>query len=86
MAQLLATSTELLRKITQLEATQATYPLPPVAAIEYADIIPTYATDNDIPLDAVKVIHEFNGDKKVYHSWLMKQIENHQTTPKYADK
>lgn len=74
MAQLLATSTELLRKITQLEATQATYPLPPVAAIEC------------IPLDAVKVIHEFTGDKKVYRSWLMKQIENHQTTPKYADK
>lgn len=91
MTQLTNTNTELLRKITELEATQAAYqPLPAVTVTEYADIIPDYATGNDIQLDAFKVIHEFNGDKKVYRSWrtqvskMMKQIERHVTTPKYA--
>lgn len=58
--------------------------------MEHTDIVPEYATGNDIQLDAFKVIHEFNGDKKVYRSWrtqvakMMKQIENHKAHPKYA--
>lgn len=91
MAELVATNTQLLQKITQLEATQAAYPPPPTVTVaEYADIEPNYTSGNDIQLDAFKVIHEFNGDKKVYRSWrtqvqkMMKQIENFRTTPKYA--
>lgn len=90
MAQVIATNNELLQKINQLEAIQATFPPPPTAPIEYTDIVPIYATGNDIQLDAFKVIHEFNGCKQVYRSWrsqvvkLMQQIEQHQTAPKYA--
>lgn len=91
IAQLVATNTELLQKVNQLEATQAAYQPPQnVTVVEYTDIVPAYATGNDIQLDAFKVIHEFNGDKKTYRSWrtqvakMMKQIEAHQTTPKYA--
>lgn len=91
MAALATTNAELLRKITQLEATQAAYaPAPHSTTTEYTDIVPNYETGNDIQLDAFKVIHEFNGDKKVYRSWrtqvakMMKQIENHKAHPKYA--
>lgn len=91
MAQVVAANNELLQKVNQLEATQATYQPPtPVRVTEYSDIEPNYTSGNDIQLDAFKVIHEFNGDKKVYRSWrtqvskLMKQIEAHRTTPKYA--
>lgn len=88
--QLIATNTELVQKIDRLEAAQAAYPPPAVTATEYTDIVPAYASGNDIQLDAFKVIHEFNGDKKIYRSWrmqvtkMMKQIEAHQTSPKYA--
>lgn len=91
MIQLVNTNTELLHKVNQLEAAQAAVQQSAnVAVTEYVDIVPNYLTGNDIQLDAFKVIHEFNGDKKVYRSWrtqvskLMKQIEQHETTPKYA--
>lgn len=91
MTALAANNAELLRKITQLEAAQAAYaPTPRTTATEYTDIVPNYATGNDIQLDAFKVIHEFSGDKKIYRSWrtqvskMMKQIEAHKEHPKYA--
>lgn len=91
LTQLATSNAELLRKITQLEATQAAYQPPCVATVaEHVDIVPNFQTGNDIQLDAFKVMHEFNGDKKVYRSWrtqvlkMMKQIEAHKTEPKYA--
>lgn len=91
IAEMVVTNTELQRKITQLEVTQAAHQPPVnVTATEYTDIVPHFETANDIQLDAFKVIHEFNGDKRVYRSWrtqvskLMKQIDDHKTTPKYA--
>lgn len=90
IAQLVATNADLLQKITQLEATQAAYQTPRNVTPKYDDIVPNYANGNDIQLDAFKVIHEFNGEKKVYRSWrtqvakMMKHIEVHKTTPKYA--
>lgn len=91
IAELLAANAQMTQKLNQLEATQATnVQQPNVTVTEYADIETTYISGNDIQLDAFKIIHEFNGDKKVYRSWrtqvakLMKQIEQHQTHPKYA--
>lgn len=91
IGQLVATNNVLTQKLNQLEATQETFRQQTnVTVTEYTDIVPNYATGTDIQLDAFKVIHEFGGDKKVYRSWrtqvskLMKQIENHQTHPKYA--
>ena len=81
---------QLTEQITELRAAQVAQQRPAVNVVEYTDIVPNYATGNDIQLDAFKVIHEFSGDKKVYRSWrtqvskLMKQIERHQTHPKYA--
>lgn len=91
ITQLMSINNELAQKLNQLEATQETFQRQTnVVVTEYTDIVPTYISGNDIQLDAFKVIHEFGGDKKVYRSWrtqvfnLMKQIENHQTHPKYA--
>lgn len=91
IALLTTTNTELTQKLNQLEATQNTFQRQTnITVTEYADIVPVYNSGNDIQLDAFKVIHEFNGDKRVYRSWrtqvckLMKQIENHQTHPRYA--
>lgn len=91
IGQLVTTNNGLVQKLNQLEAAQATFqPRTNVTVTEYTDIVPTYTTGADIQLDAFKVIHEFSGDRKVYRSWrtlvskLMKQIEEHQTHPKYA--
>lgn len=91
IAQLAATNVELSQKLNQLEATQNSYQLQTnLTVTEYADIVPTYTSGNDIQLDAFKVLHEFSGDKRIYRSWrtqvckLMKQIENYQTHPRYA--
>lgn len=95
MAALVATNTDLTQKLNQLETAQATFqaqqpPAANVAITEYTDIIPAYNTGADIQLDAFKVIHDFNGDRKVYRSWrtqvskMMKQIVNFKTHPKYA--
>lgn len=95
MADLLANNTNMAQKLIQLETTQTTLQAQQAAAnnitvTEYADIVPQFINGDSIQLDAFKVIHEFNGDKKVYRSWrtqvskLMKQIAAHQTYPKYA--
>lgn len=91
LAQLAATNTELTQKLNELEAAQNTFQRQTnITVTEYVDIVPVYASGNDIQLDAFKVLHEFSGDKRVYRSWrtqvckLMKQIENHQTHPRYA--
>lgn len=93
ISQLTATNTELSQKLTRLETAQATLQRSNnnnVTVIEYTDVVPTYATGADIQLDAFKVIHEFNGDRKTYRSWriqvskLMEQISGFKTHPKYA--
>lgn len=91
LAQLAATNTELTQKLNELEAAQNTFQRQTnITVTEYVDIVPVYVSGNDIQLDAFKVLHEFSGDKRVYRSWrtqvckLMKQIENHQTHPRYA--
>lgn len=95
MAALVATNTDLSQKLHQLETAQVTFqaqhpPTGNVVITEYTDVVPVYATGADIQLDAFKVIHEFNGDRKVYRSWrtqvskMMKQIVNFKTHPKYA--
>lgn len=77
--------------MNQIETAQATLQRPNnVTVTECADINPTITDGGDIQLDAFKVIHDFNGDKRTYRSWrtqvykLMKQIEDHQTHPWYA--
>lgn len=95
MAALVATNVDLTQKLNRLETTQATFqaqqpPTTGVTITEYTDIVPTYTNGADIQLDAFKVIHEFNGDRRVYRSWrtqvskMMKQIDGFKTTPKYA--
>lgn len=87
MAELVATNTDLSEKLTRLETSLASAT---VTVTEYKDIEPTYTSGDAIQLDAFKVLHEFNGDKKTYRSWrtqvskLMKQIEIYMTHPKYA--
>lgn len=89
------TNAELVQELNQLKTTQATLQAQQattsnVAVVEYTDVVPEYLTGDSIQLDAFKVIHEFNGDKKVYRSWrtqvekLMQQIEDFKTHPKYA--
>lgn len=89
--ELAAANVQLTQKLTGLEQAQAAVQQPnKVTVTEYVDVVPIYTTGADIQLDAFKVIHEFNGDKKVYRSWrmqvskLMKQIEGHNTHPRYA--
>lgn len=93
MSVLTATNANLTQKLDQLEAAQATFQAQQptnVTITEYADVVPTYISGADIQLDAFKVIHEFNGDKKTYRSWrtqvtkLMGQITEFGTHPKYA--
>lgn len=95
MAALVATNTDLTQKLNRLETTQATFqaqqlPTSNITVTEYTDVVPVYTNGTDIQLDAFKVIHDFNGDRKVYRSWrtqvskMMKQIENFKTHPKYA--
>lgn len=95
MAVLVATNTDLSQKLNQLETSQVTFqaqhpPTGNVMITEYTDVVPVYTTGADIQLDAFKVIHDFNGDRKVYRSWrtqvskMMKQIMNFKTHPKYA--
>lgn len=92
MAALVATNTELTTRLNQLESAQTAIQeaAAGVTIAEYEDIEPTYVNGDSIQLDAFKVIHEFNGDKKIYRSWrtqvskLMKQIGSFKTHPKYA--
>lgn len=91
MAVLVATNTDLTEKLNRLETAQAANQAQNTVTIaSYEDIVPTYTNGDGIQLDAFKVIHEFNGDKKTYRSWrtqvtkLMKQIEGFKTHPKYA--
>lgn len=94
MAALAATNTELTQKLVQLETTQATLQTQQAATnvivTEYTDVAPIILNGDAIQLDAFKVIHEFNGDKKVYRSWrtqvtkLMEQIRAFASHAKYA--
>lgn len=95
MSNLMTTNAELVQKLNQLETAQATLRAERpstnnIIVTEYTDVVPTYATGADIQLDAFKVIHEFNGDRKIYRSWrtqvskLMEQIDTFRTHPKYA--
>lgn len=91
MATLLAINTTLQENLARLEATQTTFQRGnAVTVVEHTDIEPLYTTGDNIQLDAFKVIHEFNGDKRVYRSWrtqvirLMQQISEFKTHPKYA--
>lgn len=91
LARLLTANEQLTEKVTELENSQATLRNNnAVTVTEYADIVPTYTTGDNIQLDAFKVIPEFNGDKKVYRSWrsqvskLMEQIKAYKTHPRYA--
>lgn len=91
MAALVATNANLNEKLARVETAQAALQRPtPVTVAEYTDIVPTYTSGDNIQLDAFKVIHEFNGDKKVYRSWrtqvskMMQQITAYKTHPKYA--
>lgn len=87
MTGLIATNTDLTTKLNQLQAAQTANT---VTVAEYTDVVPTYTNGDSIQLDAFKVIHEFNGDRRTYRSWrtqvskLMKHIENFKTHPKYA--
>lgn len=91
LAALLATNQQLTQKVTQLETKQtALENANAVNVVQYTDIVPVYANGDAIQLDAIKVVPEFNGERKMYRSWrsqvskLMDQIEAFKAHPKYA--
>lgn len=74
MTNLMSTNVELVQRLNQLETAQATLRAERtstnnITVTEYTDVIPTYTTGTEIQLDAFKVVHEFNGDRKIYRSW-----------------
>lgn len=69
IAALATANTQLTQKLHDLERAQAAVLQPNnVTVTEYEDVVPIYTNGTEIQLDAFKVIHEFNGDKKVYRS------------------